>query len=96
MDNFNQRQIEIMKKKTDDFLESKISLGDLINDLRAILVVLENVNQEWRKKVYNEWFTLEQFYAAELDEQEGGIKYREEINSSIKKLKKFIDEYIKC
>lgn len=68
MDEYNLRQLKIMLEKIDSFESGNLVFGDLIEDLDALLTVMENLDKEWKYTFHSHWFTLETYYAAALDE----------------------------
>lgn len=67
---YDSRQISLMKDRLDLFISKKLSLKNLINDLRGLLDCLEFVDIAWKEEFYEHWFMLEQVYAVSLDRNE--------------------------
>lgn len=89
---YDQRQLDLMRKKLEYFEQSKISLNDLICDLEALLYCLQNIDKEWCKKFHEECFDLEQIYAVALDRNEPLSKYDEMIKNTITNVKILLDQ----
>src|SRR3546814_11348776 len=62
-------QLNLMQQRIHDFLEDKLELSCLINDLEALLNCMENVDKEWDSKFRNVWGILEDTYAFALHER---------------------------
>ena len=85
------RQIALMKELISSFKLKKIPIEVLINNLRALLDILETKDTSWKEKFYDHWFTLEQVYAVSLDENESIEKYDKYIKESIEGLDNLLE-----
>src|SRR3546814_16581766 len=81
---YNLRQLNLMQQRIHDFLEDKLELSCLINDLEALLNCMENVDKEWDSKFRNVWGILEDTYAFALHEDRNklSIEDKREIERS--------------
>jgi hypothetical protein len=64
---YNQRQYQLMLDRISQYERGKLRIGSLIDDLWALLSVLENATTTWRESFVAEWGDLEQVYAVALD-----------------------------
>ncbi|MBA3957520.1 MAG: hypothetical protein H0X51_03875 [Parachlamydiaceae bacterium] len=63
---YNRRQLKLMIEKIDRFKTKLLSLGSLINDLEALLDILEEMDSDWVASVRKHWLDLEIVYAVAL------------------------------
>lgn len=105
MNEYNLRQLELMKLKIQCFEKKTLPLQVLISDLSDLVNVLEDFDVEWKNIIKHYWFDLEQVYAyllyilekqgyqssQEIEIDEEGQKI---INNSIHQIKKLVDEKI--
>ena len=63
MNEFDQRQYELMRKCLRGFEIGNVDLRALINSLRSLTNALQTPNEEWKKKFMQEWWTLEEIYS---------------------------------
>lgn len=79
-----------------DYEEERVSLGDLINTLEALLSVLEDTPETWKERFKSEWWTLEQVYAVNLDRNQGALKLTQQeqglIAETLASLRKLLAE----
>ena len=66
----DQRQYQLMADRLKGFEKRTISLNRLINDLEALLDVLQAPEGEWKAAFRSEWGTLEVVCAVALDRGE--------------------------
>lgn len=67
MNEYNLRQLHVMLDKIQRFETGKIPFGVLIEDLDALLDVMENPDNDWKEEFHSNWFTLETYYALALN-----------------------------
>lgn len=66
----DQRQYQLMADRLKGFEKHTISLNRLINDLEALLEVLQAPEEEWKAAFRSEWGILEVVCAVALDRGE--------------------------
>jgi hypothetical protein len=49
---YNLRQMELMKKRIDEYSEGEIMIDKLLSDLEALLSNLKNINNMWKNSFY--------------------------------------------
>lgn len=91
---FDKRQLLLMEKKIDDYLSGNLLLSYLINDLEALLDVLENIDVQWKEKFKGFWWDLEQIYAFTVDKHQVRLSSDDEnnINESLKQMNILIND----
>ncbi len=67
--NYDQRQYALMIARIDDYRHGHIGIEKLVNDLEALIDVLEEVSEDWRSLLYSNWGILEEVYAVALDQE---------------------------
>lgn len=67
MNDYDVRQLNVMLDKIKRYEEGNLIFGALIQDLDALLDVMENPNEDWKNEFHSNWFTLEIYYALALD-----------------------------
>lgn len=65
-DNYNARQIKLMKERISEYRDGKIRVDKLLNDLEALLDCLENVSESWKDDFLEAWGIIEVVYASAL------------------------------
>jgi hypothetical protein len=83
MNEFDQRQLNIMLIKIEGFNTGYLHLSDLIYDLEALLNILEEKDKNWEAAFRNYWWDLEQVYAVSIENDQ--VKLDPEDQSIIKK-----------
>ncbi len=68
MNEYDIRQLKLMKKKIEYFKDRKIYLSDLIHDLEGLLNVMEDVKISWEEEFRANWLELEIVFACCLDQ----------------------------
>ena len=63
----DQRQLNRMKEQVSNFGGGNIGLGPLIGDLEFLLNAMESADRDWKKKLDEQIFILEEVYADALD-----------------------------
>ena len=63
MNEFDQRQYDLMRKCLNGFEIGNLNIRVLINSLRSLTDTLEAPNEEWKEKFMREWWTLEEIYS---------------------------------
>ncbi len=93
---FDKRQLNIMLEKIDAFVNNQLEIEFLLNDLEALLKILETIDNDWRKKFYAEWLNIEEMYAYALSEERKFLNKDEQevIYDSISKIKQLIFKYL--
>lgn len=66
LNNYDYNQLIIIVEKINLFRKKNLSLHDLINDLSALVDVLENVDSDWKNEYRKWWAHLEEVYAVAL------------------------------
>lgn len=60
---YDKRQISLMKDMLTLYESGKISLKKLIDSLEGLLFCLQSVDVKWKDEFHEHWFVLEQIYA---------------------------------
>ncbi len=86
----------MMQGLIQDYEADKISVKKLINDLEALLNVVENIEDEWKQRFLKEWGILEDLYADQLYEKLDEMPESDklEIELAVENIKKLINEKI--
>jgi hypothetical protein len=64
---YDRRQLELMKNILASFEREATSLSDLVSTLDALSALLQAAPQKWAREFQREWWTLEQINAVALD-----------------------------
>lgn len=64
---YDKRQLKLMLEMIDFFEKDSLSLSEIINNLSALVDVLESIDEDWKDKYRQWWWDLEQVYAVALD-----------------------------
>lgn len=93
---YDLRQLTMMQGLIQDYEADKISVKKLINDLEALLNVVENIEDEWKQRFLKEWGILEDLYADQLYEKLDEMPESDklEIELAVENIKKLINEKI--
>ena len=96
MIDYDKRQLRIMIDKIEQFQKGNLYLSYLIEDLEALLNVLQNIDNEWKINFRTEWWDLEQVYAYALYENQAhlddeGVKM---VNETIDNILGLINEIL--
>lgn len=93
MNEFDTRQLNIMKQKIHGFKEGQIHLSDLIYDLEALLNIIVDQDQIWKDTFKGYWWDLEQIYATALDNEKLYLDSEDQkcVSDAIENLKKLIE-----
>ncbi len=73
MNEYNQRQYNLMKKCLEGFEIGNINLRVLINSLRSLINVLQEPDNEWKDSFMLEWWTLEEIYSVALYKEQNHL-----------------------
>ena len=57
-DEYNLRQMELMKKRIDEYSKGEIMIDKLLSDLEALLGNLKNINNVWKSSFLSAWCIL--------------------------------------
>lgn len=90
MEEFDDRQLNVMIQKIHSFNERHLHLADLIYDLEALLNLLTFEDDHWKDTFRSYWWDLEQVYAAALEKEKSDFDSEDEkiISKAIGDLKK--------
>lgn len=93
---YDLRQLTMMRGLIKGYEADKISVKKLINDLEALLNVIENVEEDWKQRFLKEWGVLEDLYADQLYEKLDEVPESDklEIKLALENIKKLINEKI--
>ena len=64
------RQFDLMLDRLNQFRCGELTIGPLINDLKAVHYELQSVDEDWRDRFRDAWSSLEIPYAVALDRGE--------------------------
>jgi hypothetical protein len=67
MSDYDQRQYKLMLELLKAFDKRSLGLRKLIADLEALLVCLQDTDEEWKESFHKQWGRLEDVYADALD-----------------------------
>jgi hypothetical protein len=56
-----------MRDKLAEFQSGKLSIGNLVDSLSALLDNVEEASPQWREAFKTHWWTIEQVYAVGID-----------------------------
>ena len=94
MDDYNQRQYRRMLAAIDIFFHHQglSTLGEITNDLEALLGAIEVSDPAWAEQFWREWSTLEQVYSFVVTEARRSLSEQEIewVIESLNKLKMLI------
>lgn len=65
---YNKRQYRLILRKIDDYGRGAIKLGELVGDLDALRLALQNPSDHWLREFESAWGKLEDVFAVMLDE----------------------------
>ena len=96
MNEYDSRQLRLMRRKIDQFQADETNIGILIDDLRALLDVLEFVPYNWKTRFYEEWWHLEEIFAVALDRDYVSVmeESKKDISESVNKMKELISNQL--
>lgn len=66
MNEYEQRQLALMREFLIDYTDHKISLSRLIDALEGLLACVPSLPSNWRTEFHEHWFSLEQARAIAL------------------------------
>ncbi len=87
---YDKRQLSLMKETLNSYLTNKISLKKLIDDLEGLLYILEDIDIDWKNEFHEQWFVLEQVFAVALFRDEIIEPNDPDIDSAITHLEKLL------
>ncbi len=87
---YDKRQLSLMKETLNSYLTNKISLKKLIDDLEGLLYILEDIDIDWKNEFHEQWFVLEQVFAVALFRDEIIEPNDPDIDSAITNLEKLL------
>jgi hypothetical protein len=92
MNEYDQRQYNLMKRCLEGFENSNLNLRVLIDSLRGLLNVLQEVDAEWVASFRREWWTLEQIYAVASDRGQFELSQADQdsVNKTIGEMKQLL------
>lgn len=95
MNEYDKRQLDLMIKNINKYIENKIRLKDLIDNLRGLLDCLQTINQDWKNKFRSEWWTLEQIYAVKQYKKQKELSNDEKkmIHATLKNINDLLAEH---
>lgn len=97
MSDFDFRQLNLMLQIINKYKQGKIYLSWLINDIEALLNILEDCNEDWKADLRTSWFDLEQVYAYALYKEKTQLDQNDIriIDEALLKLKTLIGDKLK-
>ncbi len=96
INDFDKRQLNIMLDKINMFKNKQLEFNFLIEDLNALLNVLQTIDKDWKKKFKKNWNALEEVYSFILYEKRSSLN-QEDIKitaTSIGEIEKLIKQYL--
>ncbi|WP_297119869.1 hypothetical protein [uncultured Enterobacter sp.] len=87
---YDRRQLSLMKETLNSYLTNKISFKKLIDNLEGLLYILQDIDIAWKNEFHEQWFVLEQVYAVALFRDEIIEPNDPDIESAIKHLEKLL------
>lgn len=94
MKEYDERQLNIMIQKINSFKSGDLFLSYLINDLEALLNVLEEKDDNWEAEFRTSWLDLEVVYALALDDNRTTLDLEDQriIAEALVKLEDLVNE----
>ncbi|MFT0213885.1 hypothetical protein VQ643_14985 [Pseudomonas sp. F1_0610] len=92
IEQYDKRQVSLMKDMLWLYSSEKISLKQLIDNLDGLLSCIGSIDIEWKEKFHEHWFVLEQVYAVSLFRNEVIDQNDLDIQESIEQLLKLLNE----
>jgi len=93
---FRNRQRTLIRARISAYLDGKLTLNELANDLEALAIAVTNFNSDWHARYQKAWAALEEVNAVMLDEhrREPDAEDRPILESSLHKLMELADELV--
>ena len=64
---YDKRQVILLKKQIDYILNGQMSLEEFISRVEALLNVMENIDDDWKESIYQNWMNLEIVFASNVN-----------------------------
>ena len=92
MNEYDQRQYNLMYKCLKGFEVGNVNLRVLISSLRGLINILQEPEDEWKTSFLCEWWTLEEIYSLALDKEQNQLSEtdRNSVYEAIDNMKKLI------
>jgi hypothetical protein len=94
MNNYDQRQYEVMKQLVSAAKNGTLNINRFISDMESLLALLEEPNPEWKKRFRREWANIDTTYAvaASRDPYEMKDQERARIKSYLSQMESLLDQ----
>jgi hypothetical protein len=94
MSEYDQRQYQLMRQCIEDFEIGNVNFRVLIDSLKGLLNVLQEVEEEWKASFRSAWWTLEEVYAVALDREQNCLSNEDEklIYEAINEIKQLLEK----
>ncbi len=94
MNEYDQRQYNLMYECLKGFEVGNVNLRVLISSLRGLINVLQEPEDEWKTSFLCEWWTLEEIYSLALDKEQNQLSEtdRNSVYEAIDNMKKLLSE----
>ena len=92
MNEYDQRQYDLMKKCLEGFEVENINFQVLINSLRGLINSLQEPDKKWKASFMHEWWTLEEIYSIALDREQTHLSEEDQnsVYEAIANMKKLL------
>ena len=94
---YDLRQYRLMADRLTGFEKRTINLRRLINDLEALLDVLQASDETWKEVFRSEWAKLEDIYAVTLDRGENVLLPEDQklVEKAVQNLKRLVTQKLR-
>lgn len=91
---YDARQCMLIRRALSAFEDGELELSSLIMTLDSLLATLEGSPEEWKRAFQEEWWTLEQVYAAAIDRGQNPMdgENGQMVRSAVARLKGLVSE----
>ena len=96
MNEFDQRQYQLMKQCIEDFEIGNANFRVLIDSLKGLLNVLQEAEDEWKASFRSAWWTLEEVYAVASDRKQNYLSNEEQklVYEAIDEIKQLLEKVV--
>jgi hypothetical protein len=96
MNEYDQRQYQLMQECLKGFGTGNLNLRVLIDSLRGLINFLQEPKEEWKSSFNKEWFNLEEIYSIASDRDEVHLSQEDQnlVYETIDQMKKLLLEVI--
>lgn len=93
MNEYDQRQYQLMKQFLTGFKAGNLNIRVLIDSLTGLINALQESKDEWKASFNKEWWTLEEIYAVASDRGQTHLSQAEQnlVDEAIDNMKKLLE-----